>query len=105
MRKVRPRYVVFKIHGDVASRSELIRTLNGLRVGNVGEGMKGFERLWLVFFEDNVGIVRCPHLLKDRVVEQINEIQSIEGRNVDVKTIGSAGTIRSALSKFVKPNE
>lgn len=99
MKRVRYRYIVFEIVGDRVDRRSVINRLNELW----GEGVADdAEKLWLVYFRGNVGIARCMHTMKDRAIELINGLSSIEDKKVEVRSIGTSGTIKSAMSKFVK---
>lgn len=99
MKKIRYRYVVFEISGERVDKRAVIKWLNSFYRD---EGLEDFERLRLVYFRDNVGLVRCPHTRKERVIELINGVKFIAGTNAEVKTVGTSGTIKSALSKYVK---
>jgi len=99
MKRVRYRYIVFEVAGDRVDRRSVINSLNELWGERVEDDT---EKLWLVYFRDNVGIARCMHTMKDRAIELINGLSSIEGESVEVKTVGTSGTIKSAMSKFVK---
>ncbi len=99
MKQKRFRYVVFRISGDEVVKKDVIRTLNAL---SRDEALEESHRLMLVHFEDNAGLVRCRHTMKERVIELMNGLRSIGGRDVDVKTVGTSGTIKAALSKYIR---
>lgn len=99
MKRIRYRYVVFKISGERVDKRAVIKWVNSIYKH---EELEDFERLRLVYFRDNVGLMRCPHTRKERVIELINGVKFIAGTNVEVRSVGTSGTIKSALTKYVE---
>jgi RNase P/RNase MRP subunit POP5 len=97
VKRTRFRYIVLRISGAEMNRGGVINSLNDLLDRDVDNS----ERLWLVHFENNIGVVRCSHTMKERVIDLLNGIRSISGKEVQVETIGTTGTIKSAMSKYV----
>lgn len=58
-------------------------------------------RLWLVEFENPVGLVRTTHLEKDDAIRALTAIGTVAGERVRVTTIGTSGTIRAATRKYL----
>lgn len=57
---------------------------------------------FLTRFDGKYGIVRCRHFHKDNVIELLNSIKSISGNSVDIKTLGTSGTIKALIKKHMK---
>ncbi len=62
------------------------------------------SRPWLMSFEGGLGVVRCSHLDKERVIQLLNAIRTVGSREVKVNSIGTSGTFRKALKKYVGPH-
>ena len=56
--------------------------------------------LRLTRFNGKGGIVHCYHIYKDGVITLLNSIDRILDQRVDIKTIGTSGTIKSLNRKF-----
>ncbi len=90
-RRPRYRYIAFRVDGPRAfRRDEVLAALHGLP-----------DPLWLVDFEDPMGLVRCTHLRKDATVDALTRLASIAGVTVRVTTLGTSGTIRRATEKYL----
>jgi len=94
----RNRYIVFEIEGEGPFS---LRNL----IDAVGEGAteKGAEemRLRIVLLEGRKGILRCSHLWKEEAIELLRSIETIGGKRVKVRTLGTSGTIRKAKRKYM----
>lgn len=55
----------------------------------------------LIKFDGKKGIVSCDHKEKMNVINLMNSIDNIRGKRVDLKTIGTSGTIKSATKKYL----
>jgi len=56
-------------------------------------------RLFLVRFDGNIGIIRCRNLEKENVINLLNLINEVNSKKVDIKTVGTSGTIKSLIKK------
>ena len=56
--------------------------------------------LRLTRFNGKEGIVHCYHVYKDKVITLLNSIDRILDQRVDIKTVGTSGTIKSLNRKF-----
>ncbi len=94
----RQRYIAFIIEAPREfRRGEVIHAIHRALPRDIRN-----EDVWLTVFEHNAGIVRCPHLLKDRVIEILNSIREVSGVGVTFRTIITSGTIKKAKKKFQK---
>jgi RNase P/RNase MRP subunit POP5 len=60
-------------------------------------------RLWLVDFEGTSGLIRTTNLEKDATIAALNRIDAMAGEAVQVRTVGTSGTIRAATRKYLTP--
>lgn len=92
MRKIRKRYVAFRVVSDNdAERRDIISAINR----KYFSGWEGkIECPWLTVFEGNQGIVRCRHTDKDGTIELLRSIEDIGNKNVRIETIKTSGTMR-----------
>jgi len=92
----RQRYIAFIIEAPREfRRGEVIHAIHRALPRDIRN-----EDVWLTVFEHNAGIVRCPHLLKDRVIEILNGIREVGGVGVTFRTVITSGTIKKAKKKF-----
>ncbi|MEE9237274.1 MAG: Rpp14/Pop5 family protein [Thermoplasmata archaeon] len=92
--------MVFRIEsGEDLKMSEVIGALREV-FHHLGE----MSRPWLMSFEGGLGVVRCSHLDKERVIQLLNAIRTVGSREVKVNSIGTSGTFRKALKKYVGPH-
>jgi RNase P/RNase MRP subunit POP5 len=63
--------------------------------------------LWLVSFHDSRGLVRSTNLEKEAAIRALNSLRAIAGESVVVSTLGTSGTIRAAVRKYLQqsPNQ
>ena len=90
-RRPRYRYVAFRVDGPRSlTRDEVLDAFHALP-----------ERLWLVGFEDPLGLARCIHTKKEETIAALTRLTSIGGVAVRVTTLGTSGTIRAATDKYL----
>ena len=66
------------------------------------KGREGKEiNAFLTRFDGKYGIVRCSHFNKEYTIELLSSIKSISGKSVDIKTLGTSGTIKALLKKHM----
>ncbi|KAA0008267.1 MAG: hypothetical protein DRN19_02310 [Thermoplasmata archaeon] len=56
--------------------------------------------LRLTRFNGKEGMVHCYHIYKDKVINLLNSMEKIFNQRVNIKTIGTSGTIKSLNRKF-----
>lgn len=66
--------------------------------------LPGQARPRLVRFHRGGGIARVSHLHKEDMIRVLRSIRTIKSRRVVVDTLGTSGTIRKAIRKFLAPN-
>jgi len=98
----RMRYIGFEVASELRlSRKDVI---NAIQRGNAGQG--GAElKLWLIIFEGNRGIVRCPHTKKEDAVKFLNSIKMVAGKVAAVRTLTASGTIRTVKERIGKKKD
>jgi len=90
-RRPRYRYIAFRVDGPRAfRRDEVLETLRAAP-----------DRLWLVEFENPLGLVRTTHREKEAAIRTLTSIESVGGERVRVTTMGTSGTIRAATRKYL----
>ena len=57
--------------------------------------------IYLIRFNQKYGIVKCNHLEKDKTIKLIKSIQKINLTDVKIETLGTSGTIKTLVSKFI----
>ncbi len=89
----RKRYVAFVIEGGSCSRKKMI---SAIREVFSHEEYTEFKP-WLTVFDGEMGIVRCRHLGKEKVVEKLNSVEIGGGK---VSTLITSGTIKKAKKRL-----
>ncbi len=60
------------------------------------------KRIFLVKFDKDTGIVRCKHTEKEATIEILQNIKKIKtDTEVEIKTLGTSGTIKSLEKKHM----
>jgi len=57
--------------------------------------------LRLIRFDGVKGILRCNHVEKDDTIKLLKSIKSISSEKVEIETVGTSGTIKSLISKYM----
>ena len=57
--------------------------------------------LYVVRFNGEKGIVKCNHVEKENTIKLLNSIEKISSYKVNIKTVGTSGTIKSLLRKHM----
>ena len=113
----RKRYIIFKIEGNFPiSKGDLISTLK-MAIANSRYKINRtvldhnnsntsifFNRMpWLIFTQNNYGLLRCHHLDLKKTIDILQSISSTARNNLPIKitTLGTTGTIRSARKKYL----
>ena len=90
-RRPRYRYIAFRVDGPRPFlRDEVLEALRAAP-----------DRLWLVEFDDPLGLARTTHLEKDAAIRTLTAIGTVGGERVRVTTMGTSGTIRAATRKYL----
>jgi len=90
------RYIAFKI--DSAERFSRSDFLNAMlftsRKSRVGDSFR------ITVFENNFGILKVPHDLKDEAIKVLGSVDSIRGSPSKVMTLKTSGTIKTLKTKY-----
>lgn len=93
----RNRYVAFRVEGGAAlSRDQVIEALR-----EAAHGLPEDARPWLIRWRGGEGVVRCGHRHKETVLDLLRSLRRIGGREVRVETLGTSGTVRKAVRKYL----
>ena len=95
----RKRYIIFRINADIdITKRDIIYTLNRSKTINTT------QLPWVISIKNNIGLIRCNHLDKEKIIELLQSIHLIGNSKipVSIKTLGTTGTIRSARKKYLK---
>lgn len=91
------RYIAFRIDGGKDLQTgEVIRALSEASQNHPQEA-----RPRLIHFRDGEGIVRVSHLHRDAAVPLLRSLRTVGEREVRVFTLGTSGTIRKAIGKYL----
>jgi len=55
----------------------------------------------LTRFDGEKGIVRCNHIEKENTIKLLKSINKIYSNEVEIKTLGTSGTIKSLMKKHM----
>ena len=58
-------------------------------------------KIFLTRFDGNKGIVKCKHTEKDNTINLLNSIKEISNSKVEIKTVGTSGTIKALIRKHM----
>jgi RNase P/RNase MRP subunit POP5 len=88
----RRRYIAFRVVGPRPfTREEILSAIHSIA-----------GTLWLVTFRDPKGLVRSTNLEKEEAIRSLNALRAIAGESVTVSTLGTSGTIRAAVRKYLQ---
>ena len=94
----RKRYIAFEITAPRAvQKSEVIRLIRTSFGGLVKD-----INPWLVKYKRNKGLLRCAHTKKEAVIKLLSSIKNINGMEIEIKTLGTSGTIKCATRKYFR---
>ena len=58
----------------------------------------------LISFNGKKGIVKCNHIEKDNTIKLLNSIKKISSNEIEILTIGTSGTIKTLIKKYISEN-
>ncbi len=91
------RYIAFRIDGGRDLQTgEVIRALSEASQNHPREA-----RPRLVHLRSGEGVVRVSHLHRDAAVPLLRSLRTVGEREVRVLTLGTSGTIRKAIQKYL----
>jgi RNase P/RNase MRP subunit POP5 len=57
--------------------------------------------IYLIKFDGFKGIIKCNHIYKKEIINIMESIESISSDKVNIKTIGTSGTIKKLINKYM----
>jgi len=57
--------------------------------------------IYLIRFDGRKGIVKCNHIDKDNTINLLTSIDNINSHKINIKTLGTSGTIKSLIRKHM----
>ncbi len=90
------RYIAFRIEAEATiSRSDFLDALLFTsRNSRLGDSFR------ITVFENNFGILKVPHRMKDEAIKVLSSVDSIKGIGGKVHTLKTSGTIKTLKSKY-----
>jgi len=58
----------------------------------------------LMSFNGKKGILKCTHTEKENTIKLLNSIKKISLNEINIKTIGTSGTIKTLIKKYINEN-
>ena len=58
--------------------------------------------IYLIRYDNEEGIVRCKHTDKETTIKLLKSINRISDKKVIIETLGTSGTIKSLVRKYIK---
>ncbi len=94
----RRRYIAFEITAPrVIQKSEIIKLIR-TSFGNLAADINP----WIVKYKRNKGLLRCAHTKKEAAIKLLTSIKDINGLEIEIKTLGTSGTIKCATRKYFR---
>ena len=96
----RKRYIGFIVKSkDEIDKKDLIDKINNESIKLSLKNSKNKD-FFLISFNDFKGILRCKHTEKDNAINLLNSIKTIKSKKVEIKTVGTSGTIKALKNKY-----
>ena len=57
--------------------------------------------IYLIRFDGNMGIIKCNNMNKDETIKILKSIKKISSNNMELKTLGTSGTIKGLVGKHM----
>ncbi|MBU3901817.1 MAG: hypothetical protein KKE04_00410 [Candidatus Thermoplasmatota archaeon] len=93
----RRRYIAFEIISDkTIPRNDVVKMIRKEFVHRYIS-----VKPWLTRYNNNRGLLRCLHTGKDEAIKILTSVKQIGNINVEIKTIGTSGTIKAAMRKYL----
>jgi len=92
------RYIAFRIESEgTISRSDFLDALLfASRNSRMGDSFR------ITVFENNFGILKVPHTMKDEAIGVLSSMDSIRGAGGKIVTLKTSGTIKTLKTKYEK---
>jgi RNase P/RNase MRP subunit POP5 len=90
------RYIAFSIGGEGAfARSDFLDSLF-----RASKGTPLWNAFRITVYQDNFGILKVPHTLKDEAIRVLSAVDSVRGRPCRVVPLKTSGTIKTLKLKY-----
>ncbi len=90
------RYIAFTIgSGREVERGDF---LNALMISSRGTALDASFRITV--FENNFGILKVPHTLKEEAIRVLRSVEHVKGTGCTVETLRTSGTIKTLKEKY-----
>jgi len=87
----RRRYIAFTVCAETTtSKGQLLYKLRER------SSQMGIDEPRLVQFDGEKGIIRCPHVLKDEMIEMMNSLNG----EMEIRTLATSGTLKSLRDRY-----
>jgi RNase P/RNase MRP subunit POP5 len=92
------RYIAFRIEcSRLVARNDFLNSLLARSKGTaLGQGFR------ITVFDDNFGILKVPHMLKEDAIEVLVSVTDVRGMPCKVVTLKTSGTIKTLKDKYVE---
>lgn len=60
--------------------------------------------IYILKYENNIGIIRCWHDNIQQVLSILSIIRFVDTKDINIRILGYSGTIRSVQKKYITPN-
>jgi RNase P/RNase MRP subunit POP5 len=101
--KVRPRYLVIRLECETAIQRHIL--IKAIRNAARSFGEDYYEKVgpWLTYFENNYGVVKFNHKMKEEMLALLKrvDITITEESGVKATPLGISGTINKARKKYI----
>jgi RNase P/RNase MRP subunit POP5 len=90
------RYIAFSIESEPAfARNDFLDSLI-----HAAKGTSLANSFRITVFDNNFGILKVPHLLKEEAIKVLSSMGSIKGVSCSVRTLQTSGTIKTLKVKY-----
>lgn len=90
------RYIAFDIEGGtIFARNDFLDSL--MRFSRGTPLQNSFR---ITVFENNFGILKVPHLLKDEAIRVLSSVDAVHQVQCKVRTLKTSGTIKTLKDKY-----
>lgn len=103
-KRMRKRYIAFQIQSStIFQRNQVIKAIQKTCYEHYDQPCTTYD-FFLTRYKDNIGILRCYHTEKDRAIELLTSINTIQQQSVTITTIATSGTIKTLIKKHLDGN-
>jgi RNase P/RNase MRP subunit POP5 len=99
----RKRYIGFHItnNSDKVEKKDIVHIVRKNCKNLFDKDVKDLG-IYVIKFNGTYGIVRCKHTEKENTIKLLTNIKNVASEKVEIKTLGTSGTIKSLMKKHMK---